>query len=103
MRLWGGAGAGVRVCRCASVDAMEVFVQGVCAALGECWKGVCAPGSHDGRTASESEEESRETRCHTDTGDMAPSVIVYIVIQLTDHKHGGICQQTKLLFFLCSA
>lgn len=76
----------------------------VCVALGEFWMRVCAPGRHDGgRAASESEEESRETRCHTDTGDVAPSVIVYIVIQLTDHKHGGICQQTKLLFFLCSA
>lgn len=77
----------------------------VCVALGEFWRRVCAPGRPDGgRAASESEEEeSRETRCHTDTGDVAPSVIVYIVIQLTDHKHGGICQQTKLLFFLCSA
>lgn len=29
-----------------------------------------APGRHNGeRAASDSEKESRETRCHTDTGD----------------------------------
>lgn len=40
----------------------------------------------------------RETRWHSNGRRQMPWLIVYIVIQLTDHKRRSICQQTKLLF-----
>ncbi len=57
------------MCLCATHISMCVDV----CALSEFGMRVCArgaPGRDDGgRAASDSEKESRETRCHTDTGD----------------------------------